>query len=347
MKVYVDAYFAKNLGDDIFIDILTKRYPTHNFYAITENEKEYNKENLKVFSNKYIFKVLKKFQWEKYLANHFDTVVTIGGSMFMENDNSSKDFSLGKNKRYVLGVNFGPCKTEKYYKNIHSMLSKVEDVCFRDKYSYDLFKDLPNARCAADIVFSMDTSRIKNTNRKRAIISIISPEYKLKKSYQEQYEEKMIQLIEMLINKDYEICLMSFCKKEHDEEEIDNIIRKIPVKYNEKITKYFYAGNIEEALNVLADSQVIVGGRFHANILGLLLGKSIIPVLYSDKTLNVLQDMKIDTKIIIDIRKLQDFDVNSITDEDLNRKCNIEREIINSQKHFEKLDIQLGRKQNE
>ncbi len=43
----------------------------------------------------------------------------------------------------------------------HNMLSDVEDVCFRDKYSYNLFKELPNARQAADIVFSMDTSNIK------------------------------------------------------------------------------------------------------------------------------------------------------------------------------------------
>ena len=341
MKVYLDAYFAKNLGDDIFIDILVKKYPTHNFYAISENAKEYNKDNLKVFCNKYIFKALKKFQWEKYLANHFDMVVTIGGSMFMENNDSTRDFSLGK-KRYILGANFGPYKTEVYYNNIHSMLSKVKDVCFRDKYSYELFKDLPNIRCASDIVFSMDTSKIKITNRKRVVISIISPEYKLNKRYKEEYENKMTQLIEMLIKKGYEICLMSFCKIEHDEEEIENIISKMPTIYKEKIDKYYYNGNIEEALNVLADSQVIIGGRFHANILGLLLGKSIIPVLYSDKTLNVLKDMKIDTKII-DIRKLQDFDVNSITDVYLNKYFNIEKEKLDAQKHFEKLDIELGR----
>ena len=31
MKIYVDAYFAKNLGDDLFVNILTKRYPNHKF----------------------------------------------------------------------------------------------------------------------------------------------------------------------------------------------------------------------------------------------------------------------------------------------------------------------------
>ena len=337
MKIYVDAYLAKNLGDDLFINILTKRYPQHKFYAISKGEKGYNTKNFKVYSNTYIFKILKKFQWEKYLANHYDTVVTIGGSMFMERGDTNRDFSMGKNKRYVLGINFGPYKTQEYYNNIYNMLSDVEDVCFRDKYSYNL---LPNARQAADIVFSMDTSNIKITNRKRAIISIISPKDKIDEKYEEKYEEKMLELITFLIKKEYEICLMSFCKNENDEEEIEKIYNQIPENQKKKVEKYYYNGNIEEALNTIADSQLVVGGRFHANIIGLCLGKSILPVLYSDKTLHVLEDMQINTPII-DIRKLENFNIESIKDEDLTRHYKIEKQKEDAQRHFEKLDIQL------
>lgn len=340
MKIYVDAYLAKNLGDDLFINILTTRYPEHKFYAISKGEKGYNTKNFKVYSNMYIFKILKKFQWEKYLANHYDTVVTIGGSMFMERGDTNRDFSMGKNKRYVLGINFGPYKTQEYYNNIHNMLSNVEDVCFRDKYSYNLFKDLPNVRQAADIVFSMDTANIKITNRKRAIISIISPKDKIDEKYEEKYEEKMLELITFLIKKEYEICLMSFCKNENDEEEIEKIYNKIQENQKKKVEKYYYNGNIEEALNTIADSQLVVGGRFHANIIGLCLGKSILPVLYSDKTLHVLEDMQINTPII-DIRKLENFNIESIKDEDLTRHYNIEKQKEDAQRHFEKLDLQL------
>ena len=346
MKIYVDAYLAKNLGDDLFVDILTNRYPNHNFFAISECEKGYNKKNFKVYSNKYFFKFLKKFQLEKYLANRYDNIITIGGSMFRENNDNDRDFSLGKNKRYIIGVNFGPYKTEKYYQNIHNMMSKLEDVCFRDKYSYNLFKDLPNARCASDIIFSMDTSNIKITNRKRAIISIISPKDKIDEKYQEKYENKIIELIKFLDNKEYEICLMSFCKFENDEQEIENIINKLPKTYRDKVEKYCYNGNIEQALNTLGDCQLIVGGRFHANIIGLVLGKSILPVLYSDKTLHVLQDMEINVPII-DIRKLDEFDVKSLTDEQLNTHFDVEKQKKDAQRHFEKLDILLGGKEDE
>lgn len=341
-KIYIDAYLAKNLGDDIFVDILINRYPEHKFFSITKGEKEYNKKNLKVFTNSYIYRGLKKLQWEKYLANCLDLVVTIGGSMYMENSKKKRDFSLGKNKRYIMGINFGPYKTQKYYENVYNMFKNVEDVCFRDKYSYNLFKDLPNTRCASDIVFSMPTENIKITNRKRAIISVISCDYKMNKKYTQEYEQKMVELIGLLISKGYEVCLMSFCKMEKDEEAIESILEKCDEKTRKKVETYCYNGNVQEALDVLGDSQVIVGGRFHANILGLVLGKAIIPVLYSDKTKHVLEDMQIDTKII-DIRNLSEFDINTITDEDLNKHFNIEKQRKDAERHFEKLDIQLGR----
>ncbi len=41
----------------------------------------------------------------------------------------------------------------------------------------------------------------------------------------------MLELIDFLIKKDYEICLMSFLQKaEHDEEEIEKFTARIPEK---------------------------------------------------------------------------------------------------------------------
>lgn len=338
----MDAYLALNLGDDLFIDILTKRYSKHRFYAISKGIKGYNQKNLKVYANSYLYRGLKKFQLEKYLANRCRLVVSIGGSMYIENNDSKRDFSLGKNKHYILGSNFGPYKTEEYYKNIYQLFKNVEDVCFREKHSYDLFKELPNVRYESDIVFSMNTDNIKITNRKRAIFSVISCSYKLEEKYKEAYEEKMIELMKLLQAKGYEICLMSFCKMEEDEEAIKSILDKCDNEMKEGIQTYYYNGNIEEALNEIGDSSVVIGSRFHANIIGLVLGKAIIPVLYSDKTKHVLEDMKIEPKMI-DIRNLEDFDVKSITDEDLNKHFDIEMQAKSAGRQFEELDKILGK----
>lgn len=345
MKIYVNAYLAENLGDDLFLKILTERYKSHKFYSISKGFKNYSKNNLKVFSNPYIFRILKKFQLEKYLANRYDLVVSIGGSMYIENNDNTRDFSLGKNEYYILGSNFGPYKTEEYYNNLYKIFEKAEDVCFREKYSYDLFNKLSNVRYASDIVFNLDTKNVTNTNKKRVIFSIISCEYKLGTEYQKDYEEKMIELIKFFEEMGYEICLMSFCKFEKDEEEIEAILKICPKNLLDKISTYYYRGNIEEALNVIGDSSIMVGSRFHANIIALLLGKTILPVIYSDKTKHVIEDMNLKVKTI-DIKNINSFDVQKLSKKDLVHKEDITKIKEDAKRQFEKLDLILGRDNN-
>lgn len=344
MKLYIKAFLAKNLGDDLFIKGLVNRYKNHKFYAISNGFKYNTYNNLKVYSNKFIYKIIRKFKLQKHLANMCEATITIGGSLYMEKteNDKHKEFTLGKNKQYILGCNFGPYKTQEYFNNVKNAFKKAEDVCFREKYSYELFKDLKNVRYAPDILFSLDISEVKITNRKRAIISIVSCSYKLDESYTENYESKMIELINFLIQKGYEICLMSFCKREKDEEAIESIVNRCNEELREKIETYYYRGNVEEALDVLGDSSLIVGARFHANILGMVLGKPVIPVIYGDKIKNVLNDMNANLKTI-DIRKIEEFEISSIQQEDLEKVINIEKEREQSEKQFKALDEILRR----
>lgn len=47
-------------------------------------------------------------------------------------------------------------KHSKYLDLTKQTLSLATDVCFREKYSYELFKKNPNARWAPDLIFSFD-----------------------------------------------------------------------------------------------------------------------------------------------------------------------------------------------
>ena len=182
----------------------------------------------------------------------------------------------------------------------------------------------------------MDTSNVKITNNKKVVFSIISCEKKLDSKYKESYEKAVIQLTKYFVKKGYKICYMSFCQKEGDEEAINEIADKC----GENVEKYFYRGNREEALNKLGDCQIIIGGRFHANILGLLLHKTIIPMMYSDKTKNVLEEMNFKGKIL-DIRKLDNFNVEDLTEEDITYKQDISYQISNANLQFKELDKKL------
>ncbi len=348
MKIYLKAYAEKNLGDDIFIKIILERYRNHEFFLVSgKNYLKFN--NLNIKRHRIINKIMKilyndRVSYEKIYIKKFDITILLGGSMFIQNDKYIKKSILKNSKKYyIIGSNFGPYNTNEYHKYYQNIFKGAMDICFREKYSCDLFKELSNVRCASDIVFSMDISNIKITNNKKVVISVIECGRKTSIVDKEKYENKMVEMCRYFIEKDYQVTLMSYCKSEKDEEAIESILTKCDNMIRKKINTYFYRGNIEEALNVMGDCQIVVGARFHANIIGLLLGKTIIPIAYSNKTINVLNDMNFKGKIL-KVQEIDTFDVNSLTEQDLNYKHDVSLQIKDAQRQFEKLDELLNKK---
>ena len=340
-KCYLKIYLNNNLGDDLFAKIITDRYPNTQFINVSYLKQKSNFKNIKVIKG-YLFKAINKIlkiffktSIENILAKKCPVSLSIGGSLFIEGKSGDSKELRNSSNYYIIGTNFGPYKTKEYLESCRQVFKNAQFVCFRDKKSYDLFSNLENTSYAPDIAFGLDTKNITITNNKRVIISVIDCKKKIGEQYESKYDEMIRQLIGFFINKGYKVTLMSFCKGENDEEAIKRIMQNI--KNKENIDIYNYNGNIEEALNVLADSQIIVGSRFHANILGLILNKTIIPVIYSKKTSNVIEEIGFKGRII-DIKKLNEFDVNDIKESELNYKIDVSEEIKNSNKHFEKLD---------
>ena len=348
-KVYLNMYLNYNIGDDLFAKIVSERYPETNFCVFMHNKVKYKFKNIKIYSGftyKAINKALKLLSKNRnsipqILAKKCKTGVVVGGSMFIEGKSNKKEELLNCENAFIIGSNFGPFKDSSYPESFYKLFKKCKCVSFRDEYSYNLFKHLgDNIQYASDIVFSLDTSNINIKESNKVIFSIIDCKNKMDAKYEADYDKKMIELTRFLMNKNYEIVYMSFCKNEGDEEAINRIISKMEKNEAEKISTYFYNGNIDESLNVLADSKIIVGSRFHANILGLVLNKTVIPVIYSDKTLNTLNDIKFEGKQI-DIREINKFNVNELTQSDLDYKKDISEFAQNAQKHFTKLDEML------
>ncbi len=351
MKVFLKAYIKKNLGDDLFIDILANRYKSTDFLISSDASYLKNK-NLKYYKKNIFTKVLnkllnyfsnKKINYDYIIAKNCDASIIIGGSMFIEGKGTL--FPKYKSPLFILGSNFGPHKTEKYINQCTNLFKYAKDVSFRDSKSYYFFKDLKNVRYSTDIVLSYQNEYINVRNDKTVVISVIDAEFKEKElgiDFAKEYEKKIIELINMFNKKKYKIVLMSFCKEQGDEIAINKILEQIK---DCNIEKYFYDGNINEAVSIIASSSIIVGTRFHANILGILYNKTIIPIAYSDKTINVLKDMKYKGKIF-DVREMSKFNVEKLTDEDLKYKLdNIELK-KEAEKHFYELDLLLNKSSN-
>ncbi|WP_297596989.1 polysaccharide pyruvyl transferase family protein [uncultured Cetobacterium sp.] len=308
-KVLIKAYAQLNLGDDLFIKMLCERYENTNFYIFTtseyENLKGIDSNNLKImYNNSLLKRVLSNLGrkcgipniLEDIFSKNIDAVVNIGGSIFIENKFSEEDFKIrernlknGKNY-FVLGSNFGPYKDEEFKEKYYNFFEKCQDVCFRERYSYDIFKDLENVRFGKDIVFNLKGNSVEGDY---VLFSIILPSKRDELiKFESEYFNRLKALVLEIVKNGRKIKFMSFCKGEGDEEAIEKLFNMIPNKYHKNISIYFYRGDLKEAIEIIANANSIVATRFHAMILGFVFKKTVFPVAYSKKMTNILDELE-------------------------------------------------------
>lgn len=358
-KIMIYAYTKFNLGDDLFIKILIDRYPNTKFilYAPTRYKNIFEEsKNLKVIPNdtffvrgcNYVLKNIRHNFLRDFIAKRCDGVVYIGGSLFIQRDNWKKSFENKKSMRvknkpfYLLGANFGPYKDNDFYFKYKEIFREYTDICFREKYSYDLFKDLNNTRIAADIVFQLNQTRIKSKTN-NIVISVIKPSIRQDlKNYDEIYYNKIKDITTCFIDNGYKVTLMSFCQGEGDEEATKEVKDLIPKEYLKSVSSYFYKTNINEALKIVEESCFVVATRFHSMILGWLYNKPVYPIVYSRKMTNVMNDIGFNG-YSVSFSNLSDLQTDEVLQSIETNKIDISSQISNSEKHFYKLDDFLSR----
>ncbi|MBS5938009.1 polysaccharide pyruvyl transferase family protein [Clostridium sp.] len=347
-NILVKAYLVKNFGDDLFLKVLFDRYNKTN-WIIDTNDKEYkeifNKYNNVNIIKSSFFKILRKLNLHNIYYRKYDAVIYIGGSIFMQLDIWKKQykekvilFNLFKDKpKYILGANFGPFKDKVFFEKHRELFNKCKDICFRDEYSYDLFKDLENVRMAPDIVFQVKPTyvdKIKNSIG----ISLINLKNRDKLSeYNDKYKNKIKEVVEELIDNGKLITFFSFCEEEGDKEVIEEILDIIDDNYKGLINIENYNGNIDEFLSKFERMENIIGTRFHACILSQVFSQGLYPLIYSDKTYNVLSDIGLDKEYLY-IKNIEELSSKRILKVINDNKIQDRKICIEAEKHFEVLD---------
>lgn len=310
-KVYLYAYDRQNLGDDLFVHTITKRYPDVQFYIWTGAE------------NKVVFKCLPNLKvidrdskWVHFLhklrpsfVNHYrygvedkcDAIVYIGGSIFMEYPNWEQLLAWWESEAehrpfMALGCNFGPWHTEAYRAKMASIYAKMKDVCFRDRYSAELFKDVSTVRQAPDILFNCPMPEV-TVDEKNVFVSLIDcasrDDSHSLTDLDSSYIAGMAKLLQEYLDNGHTLTLASFCRHEGDEKAIVKIRQAMGLAENDsRVRDLCYTGtNADEMLAAIAEAGFVVASRFHATILALAAGRPVLPVIYSDKTTHVLEDL--------------------------------------------------------
>ena len=307
-KIFIYAYTELNLGDDLFIKMLCERYSQTNFYILCRSK--YAKGIKKINNLTVIHRILKvdgllekmginlsiNRAIERFVSHRCDGSVTIGGSLFMENGSWKKQahqFSLrvvGDKPSFLIGSNFGPYQEDEFRAAYMTSFRAMDDVCFRDTYSTSVFPDVPTIRHAPDVVFAFKLN--KNVEpKKKLLISVVDLSHKKNMTvFQEQYLNKLVEIIRFYLKRDYNVCLMSFCEREGDRKAIQQILDKMDTDISNKVEVYNYHGDISGAINQMSESSHIIASRFHAMILGFVLNRAVLPIPYSEKFTNVLND---------------------------------------------------------
>ena len=311
------GFFGHNVGDDAFFDMLFKRYPDTMFYIMHDpsyaeffsrypNVRFYDATRPDIIKiNAFGEKFNQSNLFEKLLLKICDGVVHIGGSIYQQIGNWQLDFDIRKERKlsgkkfFAVSNNFGPYTDNSYRDMWAGEFKKWTDICFRDRYSYNLFSDIPIVRYAPDLLFRFPIE--KKESEKKVSVSVIdtlAPFRTIEKSTAEAYENKIVELIKRFSSDGYAVSLLSFCAFEGDNAAADRILAALPEEISNKVKNVVYSNNLNEITNEIETSEYVVATRFHAMILGYIAGKKVLPICYSEKMSNVISDLSLSDSII-------------------------------------------------
>lgn len=311
------GFFGHNVGDDAFFDMLFKRYPDTMFYIMHDpsyaeffsrypNVRFYDATRPDIIKiNAFGEKFNQSNLFEKLLLKICDGVVHIGGSIYQQIGNWQLDFDIRQKRKlrgkkfFAVSNNFGPYTDTSYRDMWAGEFKKWTDICFRDRYSYNLFSDIPIVRYAPDLLFRFPIE--KKESEKKVSVSVIdtlAPFRTIGKSTAEAYENKIVELIKRFSSDGYAVSLLSFCAFAGDNAAADRILAALPEEVSSNIKNVVYRNNLNEITNEIETSEYIVATRFHAMILGYIAGKKVLPICYSEKMSNVISDLSLSDSII-------------------------------------------------
>ncbi|MFB4168898.1 polysaccharide pyruvyl transferase family protein [Virgibacillus sp. JSM 102003] len=361
-RILVNAYFAQNLGDDLFLKVLFDRYPNVEFHLLTANEKYkivfQNYRNVKIIKTLSVkignrtVNLFNKVHDCIVKYRNYNAFVNIGGSIFMESVGWEKGlksrrhlpekFKKVNKNTYIIGANFGPFEDDLFMRKHKEFFASFDDICFRDNYSYTIFGDLENVRFAPDVVFSLKSkySAIPGNNRVIGFSIIDVEKRKGLKHYFYKYIEKMSEIIKNYIDLGYKIKLFSFCEKEGDLRAINFLLKNMESQYAKQVAVVSYSVNINKFLDEYKTCETVIGTRFHSIILSLLFNQNIFPIIYSDKSYNVLRDINMESNCCF-IKDIEELDVKKVIKDSLDNKLANRSLMLESEEQFRKLDLLL------
>lgn len=323
MKIMIKAYLDKNLGDDMMIRMLVKQLKNHQFFLhINDKSKAsafYDLPKLKlcrpIAGN--------KLQKWLYIRKEYDAIIKVGGSIFqIYSLNSIRAFikilvedlilkSLGV-KLFIVGCNIGPIKVKWGKIIVKWIIKNSMYTSVRDKESYKIIN--PKKRDHSihyypDMVLaSQEYFDQVDTMKKGTCLGISTYRFRTNPECNEIFHSKMINIINRYHDMTKQKVLL-FAFDSGSENDIGPAYSILDgIKKKELVEIIVYSGNIKKIIKAYTRCHSFISVRFHSAIIALKLQIPFIPIIYSDKMENMLDDiaykgLKYDTTNIKDLHE--------------------------------------------
>lgn len=322
-QVAIHAYPFGNVGDDLFIRTLCQRYPHVQFHLTLHMDYAKTFQDIPNItlhpSNSMVYRLrtwlYKNSHFPMAVMRNIDATVYIGGSLFMEQVDWKKAFIQMKLMHdidkpfFIIGANFGPYRSNTFLEAHEDFFKQITSISFRDHFSHSLFHHLDNVGYAPDVIFNLygklKESDVPSTNH--LLISVIYPSVRKHLMFtDERYFANMARLVEDAHQQHYSVTLTAFCPYEKDDEAVEEILKRVSPDVREQVRVHIYTGNLDEVYRLFQQATHVVATRFHAMILGWLFEKNVLPITYSEKMDNVLDDIS----FVGEFRRIEEVDAH-------------------------------------
>ena len=227
------------------------------------------------------------------------------------------------------------------------MFKKYFDVCFRDTYSYNLFKGIKSVRYSPDLLLSVKLPNIAQISGK-IFVSVINPylaDCDCNNAEAENYISLMAKTVTLMLRQGHNVCLSGLCILMEDFATVNKIISQIPdnLKTNLKTINYMGDGNFQPVLSQIAQSEYCLAGRLHAMLFGFIGDKKTLPISYNIKFDRILNDIGFN-KRILHIKQLENISPEDLLNKLLSQKpANIKSLCKIADRQFAALDKYIAK----
>lgn len=362
-NIFIRAFIDGNFGDDLFVKILCKRYPREKFYITGPGKYKIHFSDIQNLEYKVCDRILEKVASKiinyfgcitscntaKYLnLLHYSTAkysqiaelnILISGSYYIEwTDDADywKYFFKLEEKYYnkkpcIIGINFGPYRTE-FYKNFYiRQLKKASYIAVRETDTLEILKEC-DVTYATDIAFLYDVDeKVSPQISNYILISVVNYSY-----CNDAYISKMCAIISAALDKELKVVLLAMSRGEKDIKTIRCILERFKNRKSRIVVIEYGKVSTKETVGWLDSAKIVIAGRYHAMIMSWLLHTKVIPVCYSQKMSNVINDIN-PQSVYYTLQNIDQLDEKEIFGMKYSMPC-INDVILEAEKNFLWLD---------